>query len=411
MKRLLTLIVIILCMLPLALRAQETRQLHVMLYPYIPDAGGDKFAGLTARLESEFESIHPDIDLVLTMDQQYNTYDVPTLESLFTDPSGPYPQVIELDLMMLQTLVDNDWIETTSYQTPGAFPVANQAASYGGVLYAVPSRVCSLFLFSPLDVMSISSSDELTVILEQYDPTGQYHNLVGEFFGKTSLTVFYVDFYIGHNGFNSIPNALNVPPDSTIVQEMSELFGECTFQGGNACLGETYQNDPELAGRLLAEGQALAYIGFSEALYEILSQSPVFQSLNIIPAPLGDSINPLVYTDGFTINPANCDEQCVEDFHSFADYYLSVDTQNWMTFAWDVPNSQPRYVLPPVLDFYEQEMVQNNAYFTIFFAGIAGGVPFPTDNYPEAREQLFPDVCEMLDDYMPGDPCQVPSVK
>lgn len=408
MKRLLTCIVIVLCTLPLALRAQEARPLHIMLYPYIPDAAGDKFAGLTARLESEFESIHPDIDLMLTMDQQYNTYDVPTLESLFTDPSSPYPQIIELDLMMLQTLVDNDWIEISDYQTPGAFPVANQASSYAGGLFAVPSRVCSLFLFSPLDLSSISSSDQLAAYLKQYDPQGQYHDVVGEFYGKTSLTVFYADFYVGNNGFSSITDALNVPPDSSVVQDMAILFDDCTFQGENPCLGETYQNDPSLAGRLLASGQALSYIGFSEALYEILSQSPVFQSLNVMPAPLGDNINPLVYTDGFTINRANCDEQCVEDFYSFADYYLSVDTQNWMTFAWDVPNSQPRYVLPPMLDFYEQELVQNNAYFTMFFAGIAGGIPFPTDNYPEAREQLFPDVCEMLDENMPGDPCQIP---
>ncbi|HZH78527.1 MAG TPA: hypothetical protein VEY88_21040, partial [Archangium sp.] len=39
--------------------------LRVPLYPFIPDAAGDQFKAMNARIEQEFEAAHPDIDLVL----------------------------------------------------------------------------------------------------------------------------------------------------------------------------------------------------------------------------------------------------------------------------------------------------------------------------------------------------------
>ncbi len=404
MKRLPLLLILLL--LPVAVHAQATRSLTVMLYPYIPDVNNDGFAALVQYVEQGFEALHPDIDLTVIMDQKQNTYSVDTLSTLYNDPNGP--QVIELDLMMLSSVTQAGWIDPVSYASQPVFPVASEAVQHSGQVWAIPTRVCSLFLFGfEPDIVSASSSDDLVTILNSFDPDNQIRNIAGGFFGQNTLSIYYADFYIGDYGFESIPQALDTPPNESTVDEMSRLFNECTFDNENPCLGEAYQDESQPA-IAFATGQALSTIGFSESLYYIETNNASGGTVFISAAPLGGSVQPMIYTDGLTINAQNCDAQCQIDAYTFSDYYLSSDTQLWISMGYDGSTGVPRYVLPAQTDFYDLPQVSGNPYFDEFLPAVDYGAPFPTDGYVEARDPLFEQVCAQLDTLMPDDPCQAP---
>jgi hypothetical protein len=406
MKRLPLMLLSLLILLPAAVHAQATRSLKVMLYPYIPDVNNDGYAGLVQYVEQGFEALHPDIDLTVIMDQHQNTYSVDTLSSLYTDPNGP--QMIELDLMMLSSITQAGWVSPVSYASQPVFPVASEAVQHGGQVWAIPTRVCSLFLFGFYpDIVSASSSDDLVTILNSFDPGNQERNIAGGFFGQNTLSIYYADFYIGDNGFESIPQALNTPPNEATVDEMSRLFAECTFNNENPCLGEAYQDESQPA-IAFATGKALSTIGFSESLYYIETNNSSGGTVYINAAPLGGSIAPMIYTDGFTLNAQNCDAQCQADAYAFSDYYLSSDVQLWISMGYDGSTGVPRYVLPAQTDFYTLPQITGNPYFDEFIPAIENGAPFPTDNYVEARDVLFQEVCADLDGLMPDNPCQTP---
>lgn len=411
MKRLTAacLLVLLFVLVPAGLHAQATRSLSVMLYPYIPDVNNDGFAALTQRLEEEFEALNPEIDLTVIMNVTNNTYSTTNLQNYFTDPNGP--QVIELDLMMLDYVVSNGWAAPVSYYSDDVFPVAMNASVDDGVLWAIPTRVCSLFVFSfNQEVATATTSYELVDILNNLDPSGQYQNLIGGFYGTNTLSIFYSDFYIGDKGPDSIygPGPFYYPPDPAVVYDMSVLFEECTFNGENLCLTEMYE-DESVAPAKFAAGDILSYIGFSEGLYYVLSNNPISTETYIAPAPLGRSLVPMVYSDGLLINKQNCDAQCQQDTYTFANYYLSSNTQYWITMSDDSPNAVPRYVLPAQPSFYQLPNIAVNPYFDEFLPAIVNGYAFPTKGFTESRDPLFKSVCQYLDYMMPGNPCTVPT--
>lgn len=413
MRRLMTVcaLLVLFVVVPAAVHAQATRSLSVMLYPYIPDVNNDGFAALRQRIESEFEALNPQIDLTVIMDVTNNTYSTSNLETYFTDPNGP--QVIELDLMMLDYIVTNGWAAPVNYYSSDTFPVATNASIDDRMLWAIPTRVCSLFLFSYIpEVASATTSYELVDWLNHFDPTNQYQNLIGGFYGQNTLSIFYSDFYIGAHGPDSIygPGPFYYPPDPAVVYDMSVMFEECTFNGENLCLTEVYE-DESVAPAKFASGQILSYIGFSEGLYYVLDNNPVTTQIFIGAAPLGRSLVPMIYSDGLTLNKQNCDAQCQQDAYTFANYYLSSNTQYWITMSQDStsPNPVPRYVLPAQPSFYNLPSIAMNPYFDEFLPAIENGYAFPTKGFTEARDPLFKSVCQYLDYMMPDDPCTPPT--
>jgi thiamine pyridinylase len=407
MKRLPLILLLTLILLPAAVHAQSQRSLTVMLYPYIPDVNHDGFAALTQYAKEGFEALHPDIDLTIIMNQQDNTYSVDTLSQLYTNPGGP--QVIELDLMMLSSITQAEWVSPVNYLSQDVFPVAANAVQHGGQVWAIPTRVCSLYVFGfDSEIATATSSDDLVAILNSLDPDNQKRNLVGGFFGQNTLSIYYADSYIGDNGFDSIPAAFYLPPSQSVVDGMSHLFGECTFDNQNPCLSEMYQ-DESIPAILFGQGQSLSTIGFSESLFYVETHNASGGAVYIAPAPLGSSVAPMIYTDGLTLSAQNCDAQCQEDAYAFADYYLSSDVQLWITMGEDGPTGVPRYVLPAQTDFYQLPQIVANPYFDEFLPAVEQGAAFPTDGYVEARDPLFESVCQDLDSIMTGDPCPVPS--
>jgi len=386
---------------------EAQRTLNIMLYPYIPDANNDNFAGYVARIEEEFESQNPDIDLILEMDVADNTYDLATLESLYTADG---PDAIEIDLMMLGYVVEQGWASPIeNYDTSNLLQLPITASTIDETLYAMPSRICSLYLFSYEE--NIAQATDSTDLIEQIsidNPQGEERGLLGEFYGETSLPTYYTSFYGGIYGNTDLSVAFSDPTDEQTIEIMSELFGDCTFEGENWCLSDHYKSEAG-APQDFSNGESLAYIGFSESLNYMLNVNE--QEVYIEPAPFGNTIDPIFYTDAFTVNTAACTGQCAADAQTFAQYYASVDTQLWTNLAWDAENSPPRYLLSANQAFYDQDAVLDDPYYQSFETALSGGFPFPSEGFPEARDTMFPEICESIDEVLSGDPCQMPSAR
>jgi thiamine pyridinylase len=384
---------------------EATRTLNIMLYPYIPDANNDNFASYIQRVEREFEAQYPEIDLILEMDVADNTYSLSTLESLFVADG---PDAIELDLMMLGYVVEQGWAAPIgAYDTSQLLELPIQAATINETLYAMPSRICSLYLFGyDQTLVTSSNTAQLVEAIATLNPDGSRRGLLGEFYGETSLPTYYTSFYGGVYGNASLADAFQNPTDPAVINPMADLFGDCTFEGENWCLGDHYKSEAG-APQDFAEGDAVAYIGFSESLNYMLTTNPA--QAYVEPAPFGDAIDPIFYTDAFTINAAACTGQCAEDAKAFAQYYASVPTQLWTNLAEDAVDSPPRYLLSANADFYQQPQVTGDPYYPALSAAIDNGFPFPSQGFPAARDSMFPEICNALDEILPDNPCLMPS--
>jgi thiamine pyridinylase len=386
--------------------ADTQRTLNIMLYPYIPDSNNDNFAAYKQRIEEEFEALNPDIDLILEMDVSVNTYDLATLESLYTVDGL---DAIEIDLMMLGYVVEQGWVSPiTDYDLENILALPIKAATIENTLYAMPSRICSLYLFAyDSDITQAIDSTDLVERINAANPGGALRGLLGEFYGETSLPTYYTSFFGGIYGNAELSAAFANPTDETTIQIMGDLFNDCTFEGENWCLSDHYKSEAG-APQDFANGDSIAYIGFSESLNYMLEANSEGVP-NIEPAPFGTTIDPIFYTDAFTINTASCTGQCAEDAETFAQYYASVDTQVWTNFGLDAPGSPPRYLLSANAEFYNQPMYLDDPYYSMFGQAIESGFPFPSQGFPEARDTMFPEICSALDQLLEGDPCLMPS--
>ncbi len=379
-----------------------SRNLTVMLYPYIPDAGNDGFSGYVNRIRQEFMALYPEINLTVIMNEAINTYSTQVLQDIFTTSDV---QVVELDLMMLGYAQERGWILPISTQYPLTpyLSAAQQAVTIEQTVYAMPSRVCSLFLFAYDEaVMNATNTTEYLQIMRQIDPNQQYLDLVGEFYGSTSLPTYYTAFFTGNYGFANMAYAFIDFVDPLTIQLMAETFNECTQDGENRCLGEYYKTEPQAAIDF-ATGVGLTYIGFSEALNWIENTNSVPPFVN--PAPLGTQTNPVMYVDGLVVNAQACDDQCQADAELFGMYYASTETQLWMNLALDVPGSVPRYLLAADYAFYEQPQVQAYPVYDVFLATAEVGAPFPNQGFPEAQSQMFPAICSAINYYLGFQAC------
>lgn len=411
MKKQITIILMLVFCIAIGVFAQEQettetpRTLTIMLYPYIPDPGNDNFAAMIERLETEFEALYPEVDLTIIMDMNYNTYDTDVLAEVFASTG---PNAVEFDLMMLGYVQEQGWIPPVSLPDPNVFPVAVDASTISNELFAIPTRVCSLYLFAfDKEITQASNTQEYIDIIAEIDPNNEYRNLLGEFYGKDSLPIYYTAFYIGMYGAAYAQESFIMPPNQPVIDTMASMFEECTFDGENRCVGEYYAGGLSGAAVDFADGESLSYIGFSESLNYIqnINSTDVYVS----PAPFGDYITPLVYTDGIAINASNCDEQCQLDVAAFAEYYASADTQMWINLALDVPGSVPRYLLAANLDFYRLPEVEEYPEFYQFALPVGYGTTFPNEGFPEARGIMFPEICESLNEVMGEGTCPPPS--
>jgi thiamine pyridinylase len=369
--------------------------LRVPLYSYIPDAAGDRFAALSARIESEFEAEHPEVDLVVNPPCfQDDLYEPSQLARSLRGEGACAYEVVEVDSSLLGELVDTGTLQpwSTLPEGPRWHPAGVSAATYQGQLYGVPHWQCAHYIISRDEALgSARTVDELVQALEARKTPAQ--DLAANLLGSWNLPSLYLDAWADSHGPQDVGSALSTEHyDADVLAGMKKLAGACATPGGNPCLDGTYDAQENLPDVLLAQGRAEATLGFSERMHTILRNLPPGASrseLRITPAPLGQGNHPLLFTDVFVL-ASRCTGTCEKAARDFTAYMSRTSTYQWIVLGEDAPAEGriPRYLMPSNLDVYAAPGVKDDPFYPVIGAATATGAPFPNSGLLDIRKAM-----------------------
>lgn len=372
------------------------RPLDAVLFGYIPDAGGDGFAGLRARLEQDFEAANPEIDLRLVIDENVDLYDLSAsgqLATYFGTGEGS-ADVLELDMVLLADLVANGWVAPARVELPDAVPSAQEAVLLDGTRYGTPTYLCGNFIYSRApELESADDANELLQILGKAAGPGA-PPLIGNYAGSWTLPSFYLDAWAdGHdNAPAAVQTAYPLPLDDLTVAPLRALTGACSSSGKNPCMDKTYKDNTE-AELAFAQGRAGGFVGYSERLHYIVAAAPSAALPKVVSAPMGNGSKPILFADAL-VTSAKCTGTCRDDADAFITFMTAVERRQLIAFSQDVPPDAPggvipRYLLQARSSFYTAEPAASNPIYTALQPVVTSkGRSFPNEGFPAARSDL-----------------------
>ncbi len=384
---------------------RERVLLRVPLYSYIPDAAGDRFQALSARLEAEFEQLHPDVDLVVNppcfQDDLYDPLQLAS--SLLGEGTCPY-ELVETDNSLLGELVATGAVRPwgTLPEGPRWHPAGIATSTFQGQLYGVPHWLCSHYIISRDEAVSRARTvDELLGALTALDTPAV--DLAANLLGSWNLPSLYLDAWADTHGPAEVQSAVTAGHyDAGVLVGMKRLAQRCATPSGNPCIDGTYDDEANAGApdTLLARGQADATLGFSERLHGILRQLPAgapASALRISPAPLGQGNQPLLFTDSFFLS-TRCTGPCEQAARDFVAYMTRASTYQWIVLAEDMPAAGrvPRYLMPANLDVYALPGVAGDPFYTVIEAATRTAAPFPNHGLLNIRRQMRDEVLRAL---------------
>ncbi|HQU09767.1 MAG TPA: hypothetical protein PLV25_07380, partial [Opitutales bacterium] len=358
------------------------------LYPYIPDSCADDFAAFEQRIESEFEALYPEVDLVLRpMQAAGDFYDYAYLEKLLAQYD-----LVELDSIFLGHLIQDRLIVPW-----GSFVCNNpdwqqvpqsicQQASY----YAYPHWQCAYFAFGRAPALvGITNSTEFLDLLAAVPPT--QIPLAINLNGKHTVANMYMDALTDANKNATLPwddllSSRKLAWDA--VERMANYT--CTPWGGQPALNGVYQKHNRLAHYAFARAFAAFYIGSSESFADIKPWlSGNASGIQAIHAPWGRYHNPTIMVDSWVLS-RNISEQKRYYAECFAKYITAPETYAWMILGQDCPvQSQGRYLLPATRSAYTQSPIGQDPMMLQFAQAIDRGAnPMPIDKYSSIIKRL-----------------------
>ncbi|RYZ43640.1 MAG: extracellular solute-binding protein [Myxococcaceae bacterium] len=373
------------------------RPLKAVLFPYIPDSAGDRFASLEQRLEADFERTHPDIDLDVVFDANLDVYDLNeggTLNQLLGAGEGA-AQVVEVDTLLLGSLVSKGWIQPVTLEAGVSHPAAEEAVRISGQSYGVPTYLCTNVVYSrSTNIRSATDSASLVRILREAAPGKR--PLATNLDGSWTLPAAYLDGWADTHPGDAISSAISLPLDSPTLGAFSEVVDSCSLEAGvNPCLDGTYA-DNSVAEEAFAAEQANGFMGYTERLFYILQAQPSMPLPEVISVPLGTGSAPAVFVDALVLN-ASCTGTCAEDARTFTKFMQAPETRNLIAFSEDGPEgTRPRYLLQASRAFYAQEPARSDPMYQKYEPILSGARPYPSQNFPENRKALQAALLEAL---------------
>ncbi|KHD09947.1 hypothetical protein PN36_32690 [Candidatus Thiomargarita nelsonii] len=360
-------------------------QLRVSLYPWVPDA-----ESLFRWIETDFESKHPDIDLVVRPLKKFYewepeyiadlSYEVDKTVSSLTKEGSDAQHLIEIDTIILGTLVEHNAVLEFKISGPQFLPVAAEAVTFNNRVYGVPHWTCGYFVIS--EDKSIRAANNLDALLETLRALGtEIPDIVGDLDGSWDSVMVYLDAY--RDTYPS-RNLLNVVSQQKLDPEVFKSFQKL----GQACSSgeQNYCGSDEV--ERFATGNADALIGYSERLNPILAHAErKVANLHIASVPLGAGDNPTLFTDALVMSPKCKSIRCKNAATTFASYYLSDEVFEVVLMGLDVaPKAQPRYLLPSTQTAFEFGKVGRDQLYQELKEEIVGAKPYPNQGIPQARE-------------------------
>lgn len=387
----------------IVLNGTQSRVLNVSLYPWLPTIPGDRFENLTQHVINRFQRQNPDVLLNAVLSQEVDIYDYDTLATL-AGPEGF--DILEIDMLYLGHLVDLNLINPANIPN-SVLPVARMAAKVNGVEYAVPTLLCFDFVFALDDeIHNVDSLDELLIFLDDQDP--QKVNLAATLNGTWRLVTMYINGYVDEYGYNNLANALTMPPDPAVIDNLVSLMGHCEEGGENRCIDETYYNLPNgSVERIFAADEADTSMGFSEQSFfvNLYGQDDPFY---LAPMVWGSNSQPLLYADGFVTNAATCapNTSCSADGAAFIDLMTKLPMRNFIVKSRDLPRNTPwRTLLVANQNFWNQPAVANHPVYSQISSIFNTAKPLPNNLTQQQQEAIHDGVCTALRAELPDFVC------
>jgi len=383
--------------------AQSSRTvLRVALFPYVPDASRDRYAGLQAFIEQEFERRHPTIDLHLRpLNQADNFYGVDQVSSwLAASPVGPAYDLVEVDALILDELVKKRVIQPWR-QPPFLadwLPQARVAATIGGQIFGVPHLLCGHFVIGRSSLLAgVRTFDELVSRIRS-ESVGK-HGLVGNYVGSWNLPALYLDALSDVRPSVDLDRALADTLDPAAVRGLASAISLCARGGVNPCIDGTFDDDskPDSAAQLFASGGAVALFGYSERLNPVLLVNPKLRdSLSILSLPLAATSTPTLFTDVLVLG-SSVDVPTRKAASAFAGFLISTQVQTALLTTADGPQgAPPRYLLPSTKSSLAALASSGDPLYAELSQQLGGARPYPSSGFPGSRKRLAAALMERL---------------
>jgi thiamine pyridinylase len=382
--------------------------LRVPMYPYIPDSAEDQFQALTARLEADFEAIHPDIDLVINPSCSKDTdfYEPEGIaRSLKGEGDCPF-DVIETDTAILGELVATGALRPWPRMPDGInfHPSGLMASTLSSpaALYGVPHWLCNHFIMSRSE--SVRQAQTATALVQALAALGTPEpDTAVDMLGSWNLPSLYLDGWADRFGGESLRTAVTTASyDPGVVDSMHRFVRTCAADGKNPCIDGTYSLDEnfDLPAQLFAQGKVDSTLGYSERLHTIIKSLPAGASasdIKLSSAPLGDGNTPILFTDSYLLS-ARCTGDCEKAALAFTAYMSQPSTFEWILMSEDAPEAGrvPRYLLPAVLDVHDAPKIRADPFYPVLDTLTRNGVPFPNGGLRNIRKQMEADLKAML---------------
>ena len=361
---------------------QEGRfQLKVALYPWVPAA-----ESLVEWIEADFESKNPDVDLVVRpLERAYDdidlAYDYEQTASALTDDGPDSQHLVEVDTVILDKLIDAGAVQP--FEIGGAvsfLPAALEAVTWGGTVYGVPHWTCGYFVISRLE--EVRRAGTLTELLSALKTEGTNAvDLVGDLDGSWDSIVVYLDAFRDTYPGESLVDALTVEElDSSVWDGLARVGQACTAEGTSHCGGDYVKT--------FVQGDADAFIGYSERLHPILAEGEgTDENLYVASATLGEGDQPMLFTDALVLSRNCSTERCRNAASAFAAYYVSDEVFEVALMSLDAGDSAvPRYLLPSTTSALDFGRVGADPLYRQLSQEVEGAASTPNRGIPEARE-------------------------
>ena len=240
----------------------ENRDLaiEVALYPYVPDR-----ARFQAVVDSEWEKIHPDIDLRFVDWDCYVSDPDPTLD------------VFVFDGIYLTSFVNEDHLLPISddmiQNREDIFPFALEGCKCDNTLYALPQLLCTDFLYTRKDDPALSDVSDVMTLYDilgdregrsviPKDNEGLLIDLSG---GLLTKSMMYMDALMDES--QEYTDYSEMPDTSDLSNNALAQIDALWKMGGEKQVEYLPDdNDTYIRARWFAEGKGRAYIGYSEAM-------------------------------------------------------------------------------------------------------------------------------------------------
>jgi hypothetical protein len=351
--------------------SQNTLQLKVGLYPYLPDSCQDEFEAFENRIEQEFEGLYPHIDLILRpLNQTGSFYDYPYLENLLNEYD-----ILETDSIYLGRLIHEGLI-TPWAQNPCesvAWQAMPQQLCEETNHHSWPHWQCGYFLFGqPQNLTGVHDLGSFEARLNQV-PESKIP-LIINLYGKANLSNIYMDALTDQSSAVHPDRETNATLATTLSAIETLANYTCTPKGYNPAIQGLYNQHPKIGSLLFAEQKALYYIGYAEDYASIKAFLPN-QTLPIaaIHAPWGPFHNPTLAVDSLVLSKKSPQEAQAAAL-LFAQYLTHPSTYQWMVLGEDCPHqAKGRYLLPASMSAYTESKIGETPVMLDYYKAIQNG--------------------------------------